>query len=54
MNHLENVDSVQVEKWDDMKELLSDVQSLAPYQSIVVDTVGKMMDYIITFKCGTR
>ena len=54
MNHLENVDSVQIEKWDDMKELLSDVQSLAPYQSIVVDTVGKMMDYVITFKCGTR
>ena len=54
LNHLENVDSVQVEKWEDMKELLSDVKSLSPYLSIVVDTVGKMMDYIITYKCGTR
>ena len=54
MNHTKDVDTVQVEKWDDMKQLLSDVQSLASYQSIVVDTIGKMMDFIIIYKCGTR
>lgn len=53
--HVEGVDTVQVQSWNDIKQLLTqEVSALAPYQSIVVDTVGKMMDYIITFKCGTN
>ena len=27
---------------------------MSAYQTIVVDTIGKMMDFIITYKCGTR
>ena len=29
-------------------------ENLSAYQTIVVDTIGKMMDFIITYKCGTR
>lgn len=53
--HLENVDIVQVENWKEIQQLLQQDQAdLAPYQTIVVDTIGKMMDYIITHCCGTR
>lgn len=55
MAHLQSVDIVQVDKWSDIKQLLEQSQEeLAPYQTIVVDTIGKMMDFIITFCCGTR
>lgn len=55
MAHLENVDTVQVENWNEIQSLLQQQQAeLAPYQTIVVDTIGKMMDYIITHCCGTR
>lgn len=50
--HLENVDTVQVSQWQDVQQVLQ--ENLSAYQSIVVDTIGKMMDYIITYKCGTR
>lgn len=52
MAHLEGVDIVQVEKWQDMQQVLK--EDLSDYQTIVVDTIGKMMDYIIAYKCGTR
>ncbi len=53
--HLENVDIVQVDNWKEIQQLLQQDQAdLAPYQTIVVDTIGKMMDYIITHCCGTR
>jgi len=55
MAHLEGVDIVQVENWGEIQTLLQQQQSdLAPYSTIVVDTIGKMMDFIITHCCGTR
>lgn len=50
--HLDGVDIVQVQNWDEMYELMK--LDLSAYQTIVVDTVGKMMDYIIMKKCGMR
>lgn len=52
MAHLENVDTVQVTQWIDVQQVLQ--EDLSAYQSIVVDTIGKMMDFIITYKCGSR
>lgn len=52
MAHLENVDTVQVTQWADVQQVLQ--EDLSAYQSIVVDTIGKMIDFIITYKCGTR
>lgn len=52
MNHLEGVDTVQVSSWEDVKNVLQ--FDLSPYRTIVVDTIGKMMDFIISYKCGTR
>lgn len=52
--HLEGVDIVQVTKWDEIKQLLASPQDLAPYQTIIPDTVGKLLDCIITYKCGLR
>ena len=47
---------VQVNTWaKDVKEQLEqEAHQLDPYETIVVDTVGKMMDYITAYKCGTR
>lgn len=45
-------DTVQITKWQDVQEVLK--EDLSAYQTIVVDTIGKMMDFIITYKCGTR
>lgn len=53
--HLEGVDIVQIDSWRDVEELLDPLQTdLSPYETIVVDTVGKMLDYIITRVCGMR
>lgn len=52
MSHLDGVDIVQVTSWADLKQLMN--EDLSPYKSIVVDTIGKMMDFIITSCCGTR
>lgn len=52
MAHLEGVDIVQVTEWKDVLDVLN--EDLSPYKTIVVDTIGKMMDFIITYKCGTR
>ena len=52
--HLEGIDIVQVTEWAEIKQLLSSPHELAPYMSIVVDTVGKLLDFIITYKCGQR
>ena len=58
MNHLEGIDIVQVSEiggWSGIQTLINtDYADLAPYQTIVVDTIGKMMDFIITHCCGTR
>ena len=52
MAHLDGVDIVQVTSWQDVQQVLQ--ENLSSYQTIVVDTIGKMMDFIITYKCGTR
>lgn len=52
MAHLENIDTVQVTSWSDVQQVLQ--EDLSVYQTIVVDTIGKMMDFIITYKCGSR
>lgn len=52
MAHLENIDTVQVTSWSDVQQVLQ--EDLSAYQTIVVDTIGKMMDSIITYKCGSR
>lgn len=52
MAHLEGVDIVQINSWQDVREVLR--EDLSAYQTIVVDTIGKMMDFIISYKCGDR
>lgn len=52
MSHLDGVDIVQITSWNDVASVL--VEDLSSYQTIVVDTIGKMMEYIISYKCGTR
>lgn len=50
--HLVDVDTVQVSNWSDAIGVLR--EDLRPYETIVVDTIGKMMDYIIAYKCPNR
>lgn len=52
MTHLDGIDIVQVTSWQDVQQVLQ--EDLSAYQTIVVDTIGKMMDFIISYKCGTR
>jgi len=52
LSHLDTVATVQVEKWQDVLDVIQ--ENLNEYQTIVVDTIGKMMDFIISFKVGTR
>lgn len=52
MSHLDGVDTVQISSWIDIQQVLQ--EDLSAYQTIVVDTIGKMMDFIISYKCGTR
>lgn len=52
MAHLDGIDIVQVSSWQDVQQVLQ--ENLSAYQTIVVDTIGKMMDFIISYKCGTR
>ena len=44
MAHLENIDTVQVTSWSDVQQVLQEDLS----------AIGKMMDFIITYKCGSR
>lgn len=52
MSHLDGIDTVQITSWTDIQQVLQ--ENLSSYQTIVVDTIGKMMDFIISYKCGTR
>lgn len=52
MSHLDGVDTVQVTSWSDVQQVMQ--EDLSAYESIVVDTIGKMMDFIISYKCGSR
>lgn len=50
--HLKAVDTVQITSWNDVQAVLR--EDLSSYKAIVVDTIGKMMDYIIAYKCGNN
>ena len=48
MAHLDGIDTVQITSWNDVQQVLQ--EDLSGYQTIVIDTIGKMMDFIITYK----
>ena len=54
VNRAHQTDTVQITSWNDVKNLLYATAELAKYRTIVVDTVGKMMDFIIRHVCGTQ
>jgi hypothetical protein len=41
-------DTLQIGRWADVTELTDHVEALAPYQTIVVDTVGRCLDLMAT------
>ena len=50
--HLEPASILQVEKWEEIVSLLTNERSLLePFNTIIVDTIGKMMDFIQTYRC---
>lgn len=54
--HLDdNVGIVQVGTWQDVLTLITEErEAIAQYETIIVDTIGKMMDFIIAYRCGGR
>lgn len=50
--HLQNVGVVQISKWSEAQQVLS--EDLSAFDTIVVDTIGKMIDYIIDHVCKGR
>lgn len=55
LSHLQGVGTLQVENWADIQDLLLRQQEeIKEFKTIVVDTIGKMMDYIIIHCCGSR
>lgn len=54
--HLDdNVGIAQITSWAEIVQLLTtDIAAIAPYETIIVDTIGKMMDFIIAYRCGGR
>lgn len=52
MSHLDGVDIVQITSWDDVQSVL--MEDLSAYETIVIDTIGKMLDFIISKRCDTR
>lgn len=52
IEHIKDVATVQVGSWADVLSVLN--EDLSDFDTIVIDTVGKMMDFIITHKCGQR
>ena len=46
MNGAHQVDTVQVRSWEDTLTALEEVKSSPDYQSVVIDTVGKMLSYM--------
>lgn len=51
-SHLDGVAVAQIASWQEALELFN--SDLTPYKTIVIDTAGKMLDYIINYKCGNR
>jgi len=54
--HLDDsVGIVQINSWQDIMNLLNyNKNDLAEFDTIVVDTIGKMIDYIIQYRCNGR
>lgn len=53
--HLGEVGIVQINNWQEVMTLLTtEAAELAPFETIVVDTIGKMLDFIIAYRCGGR
>ncbi len=54
--HLDDsVGIVQINNWQEVIQLLTQEQAdLAGFETIVVDTIGKMMDFIIAYRCNGR
>lgn len=54
--HLDDsVGIVQISNWQEVVQLLTQEQAdLATFDTIVVDTIGKMMDFIIAYRCAGR
>lgn len=50
--HLHDVGIVQVGSWSEAMNVLN--ENLSAFDTIVVDTLGKMMDFIIEHKCPGR
>lgn len=49
VNYGHQTDTVQIHSWKEALDVLS--EDLSAYETIVVDTIGKMLDYIITHVC---
>lgn len=49
---LAGVDIVPVTGWIDVQSVMR--EDLSAYDTIVIDTIGKMMDFIIAYRCGQR
>ena len=52
VNYEHQVDTVQIRTWNEALQALR--EDLSAYETIVVDTIGKMMDYIIDYSCNGR
>ena len=54
--HLDDsIGIVQITNWQEVIQLLTQEQAdLAQFDTIVVDTIGKMMDFIIAYRCAGR
>lgn len=49
VNYGHQCDTVQIRSWGEALEVLK--EDLSAYDTIAVDTIGKMLDYIITYVC---
>lgn len=47
---LADVGIVPIKNWQEVQQVLR--ENLSDYETIVVDTIGKMMDFIIAYRCG--
>lgn len=54
--HLDDsIGIVQIQNWQEVVQLLTQEQAdLQQFETIVVDTIGKMMDFIIAYRCAGR
>lgn len=52
VSHLDGVGIVPITKWEEVMQVMQ--EDLSNYDSIVVDTIGKMIDFIIEYVCGKK